>query len=69
MLRTFTLDYWLDEGWYVGRLREAPEIFSQGQTPDELADNIKDAFALMAEGKAFIPPRDLRSRKLQVDIT
>ena len=55
MLRTFTLDYWLDEGWYVGRLREAPEIFSQGQTPDELEANIKDAFALMAEDKTFIP--------------
>ena len=69
MLRTFTLDYWLDEGWYVGRLREAPEIFSQGQTPDELEANIKDAFALMAEDETFIPSRDLRSRKLQVEIS
>ena len=69
MLRTFTLDYWLDGGWYVGRLREAPEIFSQGQTPDELEANIKDAFALIAEDKAFIPSRGLRSRKLQVEVS
>ncbi len=24
MLRTFTLEYWTDEGWYVGRLKEIP---------------------------------------------
>ncbi len=69
MHRTFTLDYWPDEGWYVGRLREAPEIFSQGRTPDELEANIKDAFALMTEDNAFIPSRDFRSRKLQMEIS
>ena len=24
MIRSFTLDFWLDDGWYVGRLREVP---------------------------------------------
>lgn len=28
-LRHFTLEYWTDEGWYVGRLKEVPGIFSQ----------------------------------------
>ena len=25
MIRTFTLDYWIDDGWYVGKLREVPD--------------------------------------------
>jgi len=24
MARNFTLQYWLDDGWYVGRLKEVP---------------------------------------------
>ena len=30
MLKNFTLEYWIDDGWYVGRLREVPGVFSQG---------------------------------------
>jgi predicted RNase H-like HicB family nuclease len=26
-----TLEYWPDEGGYVGRLREIPGVFSQGR--------------------------------------
>jgi predicted RNase H-like HicB family nuclease len=47
--RHFTLEYWLDDGWYVGRLTEVPGVFSQGATLDELEENIKDAYALMLE--------------------
>ena len=49
MLRHFTLEYWLDEGWYVGRLKEVPGIFSQGETLQELEGNIRDAYQLMLE--------------------
>ena len=31
-MRTFTLEYWQDEGWYVGRLKEINTVMSQGQT-------------------------------------
>ena len=24
---TFTLDFWIDDGWYVGKLREVPNVF------------------------------------------
>jgi hypothetical protein len=24
IVRYFTLEYWLDDGWYVGRLKEVP---------------------------------------------
>lgn len=36
MLRYFTLEYWMDEGWYVGRLKEVPGVFSQGETLEEV---------------------------------
>ena len=43
----FTLEYWLDDDWYVGRLKEAPGVFSQGETLQELEENIRDAYSLM----------------------
>ena len=49
MLRHFTLEYWIDEGWYVGRLKEVPGIFSQGKSLEELEENIRDAYHLMAK--------------------
>lgn len=47
MPRSFTLDYWIDDGWYVGKLREVPNVFSQGEGLDELKSNIRDAYQLM----------------------
>ena len=49
MRRVFTLEYWEDDGWYVGRLREVPGVFSQGETLDELQENIADAYRMMCE--------------------
>ena len=45
----FTLEYWVDDKWHVGKLKEIPGIFSQGSTLDELIENIKDAYNLMME--------------------
>ncbi len=47
MQRHFTLEYWMDNGWYVGKLREVPGVFSQGESLDELEDNIRDAYQMM----------------------
>lgn len=44
-----TLEYWLDEDWYVGRLREIPNVMSQGETLKELQKNIRDAYHLVME--------------------
>jgi predicted RNase H-like HicB family nuclease len=49
MLRHFTLEYWIDEGWYMGRIKEVPGVFSQGETLDELERNVREAYKLMAE--------------------
>ncbi len=48
-MQTFTLEYWQDESWYVGRLKEVAGVASQGQTLAELEENIRDAYPLMTE--------------------
>jgi predicted RNase H-like HicB family nuclease len=54
---TFNLEYWEDEGWFVGRLVEVPGVFSQGETLDELKENIYDAYKLMLDSEPldFVP--------------
>lgn len=55
MIRNFTLDFWIDDGWYVGKLREVPNVFSQGENLEKLKINIKDAYDLMMETKMKKP--------------
>ena len=45
----FTLEFWQDGAWYVGRLIEVPGVFSQGETLEELRENIQDAYDLLME--------------------
>jgi predicted RNase H-like HicB family nuclease len=60
MTRLFTLEYWIDEGWYVGRLKEVPGVFSQGETLEELEENIKEAYQLMmAEMERRLQSQDI----------
>ncbi len=49
MMTSFTLEYWKDDGWFVGKLKEIPGIFSQGETLEELKNNIVDAYHMMIE--------------------
>lgn len=39
--------YWKSEKFWVGKLLEHPEIMTQGETLEELEENIRDAYALM----------------------
>ncbi len=39
--------YWQDEDMFVGRLLDYPNVATQGETLEELEENIKDAFELM----------------------
>lgn len=57
MVRTFTLMYWLDDGWYVGKLKEVPGVFSQGATLQELEENIQEAYQLMMKEEQVAIPR------------
>jgi predicted RNase H-like HicB family nuclease len=39
--------YWKSEKFWVGKLLEHPEIMTQGETLEELEDNMRDAYVLM----------------------
>ena len=47
MIKNFTLEYWIDDNWYVGRLKEVPSVFSQGETIEELKENILEVYQMM----------------------
>lgn len=49
MRRAFTMEYWPDDGGFVGRLSEVPEVFSQGDSLEELEENILDAYELVTD--------------------
>ncbi|MCI2430481.1 type II toxin-antitoxin system HicB family antitoxin [Candidatus Acetothermia bacterium] len=67
MPQRFTLEYWTDDDWYVGRLREVPSVFSQGETLADLEENIRDAYRLMLE-EQLPQRRDVRSKPITVDV-
>jgi len=68
MARYFTLEYWLDEGWYVGRLKEMLGVFSQGQTLEELKENILEAYNLMMEEEEEALSDIIKSKVKQVRV-
>ncbi|MCH8293631.1 type II toxin-antitoxin system HicB family antitoxin [Candidatus Poribacteria bacterium] len=68
MLRYFTLEYWLDDGWYVGRLKEVPGVLSQGESLEELEENIRDAYRLMLDDEEVLPYADARSKEIGVEV-
>ncbi|MEA1901558.1 MAG: type II toxin-antitoxin system HicB family antitoxin [Thermodesulfobacteriota bacterium] len=43
-----TLIYWKGEKFWLGKFLEHPEIMTQGETLEELEENIKDAYLMMA---------------------
>jgi predicted RNase H-like HicB family nuclease len=54
-MKQFTLEYWTDDGWYVGRLKEMPSVMSQGETLDQLQEMIRDAYHLMVQDAYGVP--------------
>ena len=67
MLRHFILEYWIDEGWYVGRLKEVPGVFSQGESLEELEENIRDAYHLMTEEEVS-PPIAAQTKEIGIEV-
>jgi predicted RNase H-like HicB family nuclease len=47
MSQSFVLEYWNDDDWFVGRLKGIPGVFSQGETLEELEENIRDVYQMM----------------------
>ncbi len=64
MFRRFTLEYWIDEGWYVGRLKEVSGVFSQGETLEELEGNIKEAYHLVMSDAEELPSKKIQGKAI-----
>lgn len=68
MKRFFTLEYWKDDNWFVGKLREVPGVFSQGETLDELKENIADAYRMMLDTDAQPAQEGAQTLELGVEM-
>jgi predicted RNase H-like HicB family nuclease len=68
MRRAFTLEYWPDAGGFVGRLREVPGVFSQGDTLAELEENIRDAYSTVLAEEPGEPRREVERKEIEVTL-
>jgi predicted RNase H-like HicB family nuclease len=44
MNKRLTMVYWKGDRFWLGKLLEHPEIMSQGETLEDLEENLKDAY-------------------------
>lgn len=63
-----TLIYWIDDGWYIGRLKEIPGIATQGETLEELKENIEDAYKMMMEESTGFPQANTETMEISLDV-
>jgi len=68
MEKRFTLEYWIDDGWYVGKLKEVPGVFSQGETLEELEENIKDAYRVTLDEEPVSAHPGSKTKDVMVEI-
>jgi predicted RNase H-like HicB family nuclease len=68
MRRSFTLEYWMDDDWYVGKLKEIPGVFSQGESLEELEENIRDAYQLLVESQPESVPSGALHKEIEVEV-
>lgn len=55
--------YWKSEKFWLGKILEHPEIMTQGKTIDELEENLKEAYLLMAMDDV---PRDHNIKEIAI---
>lgn len=66
MAISFELQYWQDDGWYVGKLKGVPGVFSQGASLAQLEENIRDAYLMMLDDESAMPA-DAKTKQLVID--
>jgi predicted RNase H-like HicB family nuclease len=57
--------YWKGEKFWVGKLIEHPEIMTQGETLEELEENMKDAYILMTMADV---PKNHKVKELTLNV-
>jgi predicted RNase H-like HicB family nuclease len=63
MNKHFTMVYWKGEKFWLGKLLEHPEIMTQGETLEELEENMKDAYKMMVMEDV---PENYRTKEIVV---
>jgi predicted RNase H-like HicB family nuclease len=43
-MSTVKIVYWQDQGMWLGYLEDSPDYMTQGETLEELKDNLKDIY-------------------------
>ncbi len=61
MSQKLTMVYWKGEQFWLGKLFEHPEIMTQGETIEELEENLKDTFLSMALDEV---PQDYKTKEI-----
>ena len=59
----FTMIYWKGDEFWLGKLKEHPEIMTQGRTLEELEENLRDAYRMMLMEDV---PREHREKAIRV---
>ena len=47
MDKRFTMVYWKEDKFWLGKLLEYPEIMTQGESIEELEENLRDAYKMI----------------------
>ncbi len=68
MRSRFTLEYWRDGIYFVGRLVEVPGVFSQGESLDELQKNIQDAYDVMVTQERSPAPLTAQLQPVELEV-
>jgi predicted RNase H-like HicB family nuclease len=62
------MEFWQDGKLFVGRLLEVPGVFSQGETLEELRENIQDAYDLMVTQERSLAPSVAQRELVELEV-
>jgi predicted RNase H-like HicB family nuclease len=68
MKRSFTLEYWMEDGSFVGRLKEVPGVFCQGGSLEELEKCIKEGYKAMMAKEGMPAPGKTQTKEIELDV-
>ena len=63
MHKKLTMVYWKGDQFWLGKFIEYPEIMTQGETIEELEENLRDAYSMMIMEDV---PEGYRTKKVSV---
>lgn len=67
MKRTFTLEYWMEDESFVGRLREVPGVFGQGGSFEELEKSIREGYSAMMAKEGMPAPGETQTKEIELE--